>query len=316
MKAPTIEQWNLAAEQQLPHGTLLHVGYEGEEAYHLSGSVEGNPGIYNPNETLAQNAANINIRRPMGAYYQGLALGEDVGTSSFNALVASLQKQTTHGLTFLVGYRWSKCLNESEEAFFDRDAYSSTDPRFDRGPCSYNVTNQLKASFVWEIPSTHFGLAAANKVLDGWQANGILTLRSGQPFSVLSGVNNSTSGIGLDRADKIANPDLSRGRSNAQKAHEFFNTQAFTANAPGTFGNSGRDSVAGPGYSDFDFSLARTFKLPVGESQALQFRAESFNLLNRVNFMAPNSTVASSSYGTISSANDPRILQFALKYRF
>lgn len=316
MKAPTIEQWNLAVEEQLPHGTLLHIGYEGEEAYHLFGSIEGNPGIYNPNETLAQNQANINIRRPMGAYYQGLALGEDIGTSSFNALVASLQRQAGHGLTFLIGYRWSKCLNESEEALFDANAYSSTDPRFDRGPCSYNVANQFKASFVWEVPRARLNWSVANKALDGWQVNGLLTLRTGQPFSVLSGVNNSTSGIGMDRADQIGSPYLQGKRSDAQKASKFFNTSAFVANAAGTFGNTGRDAYSGPGYEDFDFSLARTFKIPFGDLQALQFRAESFNLLNRVNFLNPNASVASSSFGTISSANDPRILQFALKYSF
>jgi hypothetical protein len=207
-------------------------------------------------------------------------------------------------------------LNESEEALFDADAYSSTNPRFDRGPCSYNVTNQFKASFVWDVPMPHANWTAVNEVLDGWQVNGLLTLRSGQPFSVLSGVDNSTSGIGLDRADRIGNPYFSGKRNNAQKAHQFFNTAAFVVNAAGTFGNSGRDAFSGPDYEDFDLSMVRTFKMPFGDLQTLQFRAESFNLLNQVNFLAPNSNVASSSFGTISSANDPRILQFALKYNF
>lgn len=207
-------------------------------------------------------------------------------------------------------------MNESEEALFDANAYSSTDPRFDRGPCSYNVANQFKASFVWEVPRARLNWFVANKALDGWQVNGLLTLRTGEPFSVLSGVNNSTSGIGMDRADLIGSPYLQGKRSDAQKASKFFNTSAFVANAAGTFGNTGRDAYSGPGYEDFDFSLARTFKIPFGDLQALQFRAESFNLLNRVNFLNPNASVASSSFGTISSANDPRILQFALKYSF
>lgn len=319
LKDGTIEQWNLALEQQVPKSTVLHFGYEGTESYHLQGSVEGNAAIYDPNESLAANLANINGRRPMGQYYQGLALGRSEGTASFNALIISAQRQTAHGMTYLLGYRWSKCIDESEEAFMDTDAYASPNIRFDRGPCSYNVTNQFKASFVWQLPSVSFSSRIVNAALNRWGVSGILTLQSGQPFSIESGVDNSTSGIGLDRADIVGNPHLTgRSGGNAQKAAEFFNTQAFTVNAPGTYGDTGRDLLSGPGFEDLDLALVRSFKLPVGEAQFLQFRAESFNLFNRVNFETSgvNSTVSAPSFGAISTANDPRILQFALKYSF
>jgi hypothetical protein len=116
----------------------------------------------------------------------------------------------------------------------------------------------------------------------------------------------------------IGNPALPKGRSHAEEAQEFFNTAAFQVNAPGTYGNTRRDFLSGPGYEDFDFSLVRTFPLPIGQkdAQTLQFRAESFNLFNRVNFSNPTATVSSSANGTISAANTPRILQFALKYQF
>lgn len=318
MKAPTIEQWNLTLEQQLPHSQVLRFAYEAENADHLFGSVEGNAAVYNPAETVQQNLANYNIRRPMGASYQGLALGEDVGTANFESLTVSIQKQARHGLTFLAGYRWSRCMDESEEAFFDTDAYSTPNPHNDYGPCSFNVTGQFKGSFVWDLPRARTGSTIADYALSNWEANGILILQDGQPFSVLSGVDNSTSGIGLDRADQIGNPALPKGRSHVEEAQEFFNTAAFQVNAPGTYGNTQRDSLSGPGYEDFDFSLVRTFPLPIGQkdAQTLQFRAESFNLFNRVNFSNPTATVSSSANGTISAANTPRILQFALKYQF
>jgi hypothetical protein len=315
MKAPTIEQWNLTLEQQVLHGSIMRFAYEGQASDHLFGSVEGNAAIYNPAKTQQQNVANYDIRRPMGASFQGLALGQNVGVANFESLTVSLQKQTAHGLSFLMGYRWSKCMDESEEAFFDANAYSTPNPSHDYGPCTFNVTNQVKGSFVWDLPSTHLGWAFANSVLSSWQINGILNLHSGEPFSVLSGVDNSTSGIGLDRADLIGNPHLPGGRSHAQKANEFFNTAAFAKNAVGTFGNTGRDFLVGPGYSAVDLSIARTFKLPF-ETHFLQFRAESFNLANRVNFSNPTATVTSKANGTISKASDPRILQFALKYSF
>ena len=315
MQAPTIEQWNLTLEQQALHNSVFRIGYEGQASRHLFGSVEGNPAIYNPAKTHQQNVANYNIRRPMGASFQGLALGKDVGVANFDSLTASLQKQASNGLTFLVGYRWSKCMDESEEGFFDSNAYTTPIPSQDYGPCSFNVTNQLKGSLVWDLPSTHMGWGFANQIFSHWEANGILTLRDGQPFSVLSGVDNSTSGIGKDRVDLVGNPHLAGGRSHAQLAKEFFNPSAFTTNALGTYGNTGRNFMVGPGYEDLDFSLVRMFPMPF-EGQSLQFRAESFNLANRVNFNNPTATVSSKADGTISSATDPRILQFALKYEF
>jgi hypothetical protein len=180
------------------------------------------------------------------------------------------------------------------------------------------VTNQFKASFVWELPQTRLGWSTVNEAFSNWVVNGILTLDTGQPFTVLSGVDNSTSGIGQDRADLIGNPKLSSGRSHAQKAKEYFNTDAFTANALGTFGDTSRMFLTGPGYSDVDLAVTRSFKMPFhsSEGHSPQFRAEAFNIANRVNFSNPNATISSSSRGTITSANDPRILQFALKYKF
>lgn len=318
MKAPTIEQWNLTLEQQVFHNQLLRLAYEGVNTYHLFGSVEGNAAVYNPAETLAQNRANYNIRRPMGASYQGLALGEDVGIANYESLTVSLQKQAAHGLTYLLGYRWSKCMDESEEGFFDVDAYSAPAPHRDYAPCSFNVTGQFKGSFVWDLPHANTRSPVANQILNHWEANGILVLQDGEPFSVLSGVDNSTSGIGQDRADLIGNPALPAHRGHAQEAREFFNIGAFQENTAGTFGDTPRNYLSGPGYEDFDFSMVRVFPLPFGakESQTLQFRAESFNLANRVNFSNPTATVSSKADGTISTANTPRILQFALKYQF
>lgn len=318
MKAPTIQQWNLTLEQQLPSGTLFRLGYEGSSADHLFGAIEGNAAVYNPTETQTQNVANYNIRRPMGTYFQGLSLNKDIGISNYNAFIASLQRQVTRGLTFLGGYRWSKCMTTADPTGFNSDVYATPVARADYSRCSYDVTNQFKASFVWELPKTRFGWSTVNEAFSNWVVNGILTLDTGQPFTVLSGVDNSTSGIGKDRADLIGNPKLSSGRSHAQKANEYFNTAAFTANALGTFGDTSRMFLTGPGYSDVDLAVVRSFNMPFhsSEGDSLQFRAEAFNIANRVNFSNPNATISSSSRGTITSANDPRILQFALKYKF
>jgi hypothetical protein len=319
MKPPTIQQWNMTLEQQLPHATLARLSYQGSSAYHLLGAIEGNAAVYNPALTQKQNVANYNVRRPMGQYFQGLSLNEDIGTSNYNALVATLQRQTGHGFTFLTGYRWSRCMTTADPGGFNSDVYATPFRSVDYAACSYDVRNQFKASAVWQAPQTHFGSEFANTLLSGWQANGILTLRTGQPFTVLSGVDNSTSGIGKDRADYIGgNPNLSRSRSHAQLAAGFFNPAVFAPNALGTYGNTRRNLLYGPGYEDIDLSVNKSFAIPFKnmEEQRIQFRAEAFNVLNRVNFNNPGATISSKSVGTITSAGDPRILQFALKYLF
>jgi hypothetical protein len=209
-------------------------------------------------------------------------------------------------------------MNESEAAFYDNNAYATPDPKADYGRCSYDVKNQFKGSVVWNLPATHFAWTVPNLILSNWQVNGIVTLRSGQPFSALSGIDNSTSGIGSDRADVVGNPWLSNSRSNIDKVKKYFNTAAFTTNALGTYGNTRRNFLIGPGYQNVDFSLVRMFPLKGHylDGSSLQFRAESFNLLNRPNFSNPNATVSSSAAGTITSASDPRILQLALKMSF
>jgi hypothetical protein len=316
MKAPTIQQYNLTLEQQAPYSSLMRIAYEGSSADHLFGAVEGNAAIYNPAETQKQNVANYNIRRPMGTYYQGLSLNENVGTANYNSLTVSIQRQAARGLTLLTGYRWSKCMAEADPTGFNSDVYATPNPHDDRSRCSYDTKNQFKASFVWELPTSHFDSSVVNAVLSGWMINGLVTFRSGQPFTVLSGVDNSTSGIGKDRADLIGNPNLPGGRSHAQVAKAYFNKGAFTANALGTYGDTSRMFLTGPGYSDIDLAITRSFGIPLKsrEHDRLEFRAESFNLANRVNFSNPNATISSSSAGTITSAQDPRILQFGLKY--
>ena len=134
-----------------------------------------------------------------------------------------------NGVTLLAGYRWSKCLNEAEGAFFDADVYSSPNPKFDRGPCGYNVPQQLRLSYSWRVPVFQSLGFVGRQVIGGWETNGIFNVRDGLPFSVRSGIDNSLSGIGLDRADITGDPSLPGDRSKAQKLQQWFNTSAFVA---------------------------------------------------------------------------------------
>jgi hypothetical protein len=132
------------------------------------------------------------------------------------------------------------------------------------------------------------------------------------PFTVVSGTDRSRSGIGNDYADVIGSTAAPAGLSQVQ---EFFNTAAFTQAVIGTFGNVGRNSLRGPDFFDVDASVFRNLNLT--ERYRLQLRAEAFNVENRANFQNPNATVSSGvTFGRITAANDPRVLQFALKLVF
>lgn len=317
LSAPTIQEWNVSVEHQLFWHTVLSVAYEGSESYHLFGSKDGNPAIYNSNLTLAQNLATTQARRIMNPYYGDMSLMQSKGTSSFNGLTISARRQVGHGLTFVGGYRWSKCLDQGEYIWGDSVTYTDgNNPIYDKSLCSYDIGSKLTFSYVYQLPSVKSLGFFGRNVLSGWLSSGMLTWQDGLPYGVGTGSNNAANGVSLDRANIIGDPSLPGYRSTAQHLREWFNTAAFAANAPGTFGDTARDPFRGPHYSDLDFSLEKTIPLFGSETRQLQFRGEFFNLFNEPNFGNPSSTLTSPTFGEILSAGSPRIIQLSLKFIF
>jgi hypothetical protein len=151
--------------------------------------------------------------------------------------------------------------------------------------------------------------------LNGWELTSLLTWHDGFTFSIMSGQDNSLSGVDADRADYIGgSAALPAGRSHGQLISEYFNVAALVPNTVGTFGNSGKNILRGPRFVNTDLSLIKDFR--VTERAAVPFRSEFFNVFNNVNFNQPQNILPSSSFGKITTASDPRILQFALKLTF
>jgi hypothetical protein len=146
---------------------------------------------------------------------------------------------------------------------------------------------------------------------EGWQLAPIVQVRSGAPLNVTAGSDTSLTGVGQDRPN-IIDPSLAIPAN--QSAASWLYRGAFANNAPGTYGNVGRDSFRGPNYVNLDFSLSRIFA--VHEGWQLEVRGESFNALNHANLKNPNVTLSSSNFGIITTAEDPRILQFGMKFKF
>jgi len=310
---PSTQQWNLTLEHQLPAAILVRAGYAGSQSYHLTAGVEGNEAVYIPG---ASTLANTNQRRPMKEFTTA-PLGQSPGTAYFHSLLLQAEKRMTHGVSFIAGFRWAKSIDESSESVFWTGNYTTSNPFADRGVSDYDIHRQFILSAVWQMPAPKVLGSVGRYALGGWNVSGILILRDGFPFTVLSGIDNGLNGLSGDRADQVGEHRLPSARPRGEKILAWFNPRAFTVNALGTNGNTGRNALRGPGYANLDLSLTKSFPLPwLRESHKMDFRAEFFNLPNHPNFGNPAAAVNSPIFGRITSAYDPRILQFAVKYSF
>jgi hypothetical protein len=146
-------------------------------------------------------------------------------------------------------------------------------------------------------------------LLSNWELSAIITKRSGLWFHVLAGRDNSLTAINADRPDVVGDPAVAN-----PSPSQWFNPAVFQLAPVGTFGNSGRNNLEGPGGFTFDVALMRYFNIT--ERHRLQVRAEAFNVLNHPVYNNPRNSMADINIGRILTANDPRIMQFALKYVF
>jgi hypothetical protein len=282
---------------------VARVAYQGSAGRQLGQNETVNAAVFGP----GANRTNTNERRPLPEF-QAISFRTSGGISNYHALVASAEQRLASGLSFLVGFSWQKVL-ESDGGTFPS---GQTAPNY--GPANFDRRTRLTASFNYELPTPASG-RALRFLLGGWQTNGIISLQSGGPLNIATGVDNSLTGIGGDRVDIIGDPDLPSDRPKSEQILAWFNEAAFQQNALGTFGTIGRNTERGPGLATVDFSAFKSFALPF-EGHQMEFRAEFFNLFNHANLNNPNSTFTSNVFGRITSAGEPRIIQFALRYAF
>jgi hypothetical protein len=303
-----MQQWNFNLQREFFGSWLATAAYVGSKGVHLFNQNELNPALYRAGATTG----NTNARRIYAPNFAGIANQQSNGNSIYHSLQLSLNKRFSKGFSLLASYTWSKLIDDSSG-----DGGTSTDPfnfRNQRGLSSLDIAHRFVGSFVYELPR----LAGANPFVKylagGWDLNGIVILQGGTPFTVVSGRDNSFSGVNADRADLIGNPYLPTDRSRSDLINRYFNTDAFAFNAIGTFGTSGRNILRDPGTISTDVGLFKN--IPIGEKHRIQFRAEAFNVINRVNLGSPNANRSAAAFGRITSAGSPRVIQLALKYQF
>ncbi|HTV56905.1 MAG TPA: hypothetical protein VMI06_18580, partial [Terriglobia bacterium] len=268
------------------------------------------------------------LANPNDCVYGSIGLMSGIANSDYNALQSSLQKRFSHGMQFLASYTYSKTLDDSssfditgsspQDSAGENDlAQDPFDLEAEYGRSLFDTRHRFVLSYVWQMPFWSQAHNWYEYALGNWQANGIFTASTGTPFTVydssdpsLQGQSPEISGLYGDRPNLVGNPN-----DGPKTPEDWFNLKAFQrVTQPGAFGSAGRNIVQAPGIAEWDFSLFKNFRLT--ESKTLQFRAETFNILNRPNFGIPANDINSPSFGQIQSAAAPRLIQLALKFLF
>ena len=308
---PYVQQYSFSIQRQLPQDIALEISYIGNTGRKLSQFYQYNPAIPGPGATLA----NTEQRRRYSPTQVGSMIRvQNGGNSSFNGLAVVARKRFSKGFLFDVNYTWMKSLDDISVPNANR--YQNPDDLgADYGLADFHRSQVLSASWVWELPRWESGGFVGKHILGGWQLSGLVRAAAGNPLTVLAGRDNSLTAVGNDRPNVLYDPTLPTDRPRSALIAGYFDTKAFQANAAGTYGNLGRNTIIGPGLFTTDASLAKYF--PVWHERVrLQFRGEVFNVTNRANFNNPNSSLISPAFGQIQSAGPARQIQLALKLLF
>jgi trimeric autotransporter adhesin len=306
---PYAGTWNATIEHDFSGGFFVEAGYTGTKGTHLEERIL-------PNQAPPGSSAILTSGTQLGNAV-GFTYDEPVGNSIFNALHVRGVRRFNHGISFNAFYQFAKSIDDVPNL----GCSSSTaiqnweDISADRGLSCFDVRHELQTSFVWTSPVAGPGntIAADSKLgrlLKDWQLSGSVTAQTGNPLTarVLGNTTQlaQTGGTGNNRAEATGAPiDAGSG---------FFNLDAFTLPASGTYGNAGRNTIPGPGLVSVNLAFARSFEF--AERKRLEFRVETNNLLNHVNYTNFYTVVNSVNYGLPSAAGAMRTLSAVVRFRF
>ena len=344
-----VMDWNLNIQRQVTPNLTLAIAYVGSRGIHLP-VAQGDLDVVPPNlvtvapDGLLQFPAGIenglgpNPAPRINPNFSEIDSTQWYGWDTYHSLQINVIRRFGHGLTFQGVYVWSKNIDVGSQELGSSEEQNSMDnpypfdPNLQRGVTDFDIPQHVSANFTWEIPSPKLQNAFARFATGGWQLGGILTVQSGTPFSVVvpadiagtgsSGVTGHGGGqrpvYNLGAPGCPANGDA----VNVGNFNDYINLSCFSMPPAGQLGNVGRNSLRGPGFEDFDFSLFKNTTV-LGERQ-VQFRIEFFNVLNRPNFEFRLAQIFDSNgnYVPINAepqsptVNPAREIQFGLKFVF
>lgn len=318
--------WNLSIERSLSSTTSFQAQYVGSYTVHADNETYQN--LFPDNGLNPTSGLHA---RPIPSMSGFPSVTWD-GWEKYNALTLTLTQHLWRGLIVNSNYTWSKALDDASNPGAD-----NAEPNFPQDPANlaaekglsdFDHRHRFVANFLYQIPFLKHAEGWTHTAFGEWSVGGIWTLQSGAPFTVNLGTDVANNGEPLSAPSQ--RPNLTCNPNDGPKTPAaWFNTACFAVPAQFTYGNAGRDIVTGPGLDDFDATLQKQF--PIRESMRLQFRLDVFDFFNHPNFNAPigagrtcPATASASScqvpgntsFAAITSANDPRDMQFSLRLAF
>jgi Carboxypeptidase regulatory-like domain len=281
-RTPYNYNYNLNVEKSLGRSLLLQLGYVGSAAHRLMTTADINqpaPGIYTT-------SADQQAARPFFALFPDFGVINQIqtnGNSNYNSLQTVLKVREWHRLTSQFAYTWAHGLDDMTQyrGTLPQDSFNL---KADYGSMDYDTRHNFTAVVNYDLPNT----SRLRPLLSGWSLSSLISLHTGQPFTVFSSNDTSGTGEGEQRADLIGDPFAGVSHAFNKSGVTWLNQAAFADPAAGLLGDSGRNAFYGPGYASVDFSVVKNTKIT--ERVGTQFRIEMFNLFNRINLAPPSGT--------------------------
>jgi hypothetical protein len=304
-KTPRVHQYSIGVQRALPGNILADVAYVGSQGRHLLRTID-------LNRTNAGATSPTNAARP----YRGwgnITFRETSASSSYNSLQVALSRRLQQGLQINVNYTLSRAVSDSSS---DRNAADF--PQYqgnleaERAVTSYDRTHIFGAHYVWTLP---FFSDRDHRLLynlaGGWQISGSTRIATGLPLTITTSVNSANSfGAGATlRPDLVGDP-----KDAPRTVEQYFNVNAFRQPAANQFGNSPRSVLRLPYQNATDLGVFKNFS--VWTRVALQFRAEMFNVFNRTNFTGAGTVLGNPTFGRLTTAAEPRLIQIGVRATF
>ncbi len=318
-------QWNLSLSQQFGKNWLATATYIGNRTNHILGANEQNMPVFSPTAT----AANEQSRRPLtlinptqGAYYSSIVQTDDGNSSSYHGLLLKLDHRFSNHFTWLTNYTWSHCISTYDFGgeLAGNNYQNPNDRRSEKADCNFDRRHIFNTSMV--VESGGIGTGFTKMLTKDWQLAPIVSLYTGQPFTITTGSDVSLTGVGADRPNVVAGVNPL-----PHTLTQWFNPAAFAGGCTttayignpscvplGSFGDAPRDVFHNPGTIQWDMAVSRKFQF--SERWKLEVRSDFFNIMNHANWNGPSAGLTSSTFGQITSFGSPRLIQMAMKLYF
>jgi hypothetical protein len=342
---PYSMNYNLTMQRELPGQMILTIAYVGLQGRHLERAFDVNEAKLGACAAIPACIGSTGARYLQGytypqnfpypevipgtsiLYIGGIGQQSSDGNSHYNSLQVSVNKRLSHGLTFLASYTYAH--SQDDGSSYESSSGQQTGTRginpfnnvLNWGDSQYDARNRFVVNFTYEIPVPHAlsNGAVMSRVFKGWQLSGSTTFQTGFPVTLYDSSFRSGTCWAYTYYGCADNPNqvgsVVKQDPRATSKHLYFNTSAFKKATVGTFGNTGRDTLHGPGQNFTNLGVYKNISLT--ERMKLQLRLESQNTFNHVNFNLPSSNINSSLFGRVTGDTlGPRLVQLAAKFNF